>query len=96
MLLIALVLNSQQSKSLKCCSAVSEVTDVDIHLGSAFRWCIGCISALMPYEFEGKKNPALSSYLKLVAFAVSVGVTFRDKCCSYRGPNPVSSLGSIP
>lgn len=91
MLLIAVVLNSQQSKSLESCSTVSEVTKADVHLGSAFLWCTGYISALKPYEFEGK-NRALSSYLKLAAFAVRAEFTIRDNFCSYVGPNRLSLL----
>lgn len=91
MLLIALALKSQQSKSLESCSTVSEVTKADVHLGSAFLWCAGYISALKPYEFEGK-NTAPPSYLKLAAFAVRAEFTIRDNCCSYLGPNCLSLL----
>lgn len=55
MLLTAVALNSQQSKSLESCSTVSEVTKPSIHLGSAFLCCTGYISFLKPYKFEEKK-----------------------------------------
>lgn len=82
MLLTALALNSHQSKSLESFGTVSEVTKADIHLGSAFLWCTGYISALKPNEFEG-----ISSYLKLAAFSVRAEFTVRANCCSYLGPN---------
>lgn len=72
MLSIALVVNSQHSKSLETYSTVSQVTKAHIHLGSAFLSCTGYVSASKPYEFEGK-NTAPSSYSKLAALAEILG-----------------------